>query len=472
MSNFTKFSDGHRHVFDYILLLGVLYHNAGPLKKKHTVVNDLVLSLSKTDVMAFLAKVVGFAGTTKNNLTVEVLEKGDTKLEVGQLFTIKDYFQKDKYRSVIEVTFRACPAALVRDEIHESYGARNEIVVSAKVPCTLGGGTHDNAPIPLEIENIDQALVVDGKDFENFELVKNVKDICEEEGFDTTSTRTALGEAITGQAIFKTFAGISGCKALIKVMYGNELEKSDIPSIDAACAMLEICQWWSATALKYRVAMYLMEYKLIAEHFARLYVASSMYESPELQYACLFHLSNLSLPEKRGLRQAVNSIKEQAWVVEDGILIPLRTIELEDLAKLQIGINILPSPLIGQYEASVLGTKNEVVLQAETNSKKKTMEKVNAYLGEFVTGGGKRKYEAFLSNVDSARVFAQAKEEALEPVFDKFRAHTEGLKNGYESDYETLRNVCVENEATTKEFRSDIKKLIEPFSKEMKEKLD
>ena len=66
------------------------------------------------------------------------------------------------------------------------------------------------------------------------------------------------------------------------MIYGNKLEQSNIPTIDVGYAMLSICEFWGATALKYRVAMYLMKYYPIAENFAPLYVASSMHKSPEV----------------------------------------------------------------------------------------------------------------------------------------------------------------------------------------------
>ena len=150
-------------------------------------------------------------------------------------------------------------------------------------------------------------------------------------------------------------AGATGFKVLIKVMYGNKLEQSDIPTIGVGCAMLRICEFWGATALKYRVAMCLMKYYPIAEYFATLYVASSMHKSQELQYACLLYLSSVTEIEMVELRRQVEWTKEPAPDTHGDVHKVRNCISSEHTAKMYGGaIDSLLSPIIGQYEASLL----------------------------------------------------------------------------------------------------------------------
>ena len=214
----------------------------------------------------------------------------------------------------------------------------------------------------MEIDFIDVGVVVNGIDFKDFQALNDVKDMCKEEGYDTTTCRTSFGEVITSNSIFKTREGATGHKVLIKVMYGNKLEQSDIPTIGVGCAMLRICEFWGATALKYRVAMWLMNYYPIAEYFAPLYVASSMYKSPGLQYACLLHLSSGTETEMDVLKSEVEWTKEPAPDAHGNVHI-VNCISSEHTATVYNGaIDSLLSPIIGQYEASLLGTINEAVL--------------------------------------------------------------------------------------------------------------
>ena len=170
-------------------------------------------------------------------------------------------------------------------------------------------------------------------------------------------------DVITANSLFKTSAGATGFKVLIKVVYRNELEQSDIPTIGVGCAILRICIFWGATTLKYRVAMCLMKYYHIAEYFATLYVASSMHKSPELKYACLPYLSSVTETEINVLRRQVEWTKEPAPDAHGNVHI-VNCISAEHTAKMYGGaIDSLLSPIIGQYEASVLGTINEAVLR-------------------------------------------------------------------------------------------------------------
>ena len=135
-------------------------------------------------------------------------------------------------------------AAPVSDKIRDlSFAARNEVVsipAFSKVPCILGR-THNGTTTLLETDYIDVVVVVNGKDFKDFQALNDVKDMYEEEGYDTTTCRTSFGDVITANSIFKTSAGATGFKVLMKVVYGNELEQSDIPTIGVGCAMLRIC---------------------------------------------------------------------------------------------------------------------------------------------------------------------------------------------------------------------------------------
>ena len=88
------------------------------------------------------------------------------------------------------------------------------------------------------------------------------------------------------------------------------------------------------------------------------------------------------------------------------------------------------------------------------------MTKVYEYLGKTISVGEKRKFEALKCNADLVRVFVQAKEEEMQLLIDDFQEHTEALKNGYKSDSETLRNMCLENATTKRTFRSDFNALI------------
>ena len=73
--------------------------------------------------------------------------------------------------------------------------------------------------------------------------------------------------------------------------------------------------------------------------------------------------------------------------------------------KIYEGIGSVSSLQIGQYEASLIGKRNEVVLDAVSKSQVKTMTKAYECLGKTISVGGKRKFEALRSNVDSERVF-------------------------------------------------------------------
>ena len=77
----------------------------------------------------------------------------------------------------------------------------------------------------------------------------------------------ALGELITAPVAFRTHDRILAYMALRSVLYRNKLQQRDIPTLDVGCAMLYICEYWVATALKYAVAMCLMKYYLdTSEH--------------------------------------------------------------------------------------------------------------------------------------------------------------------------------------------------------------
>ena len=102
-----------------------------------------------------------------------------------------------KYQSVVQVSFPAYQAAPVSDKIRDSYAARNEVVsipAFAKLPCTLGE-IHNDTTTPLEIDYIDLGVVVNGIYFEDFLALNKVKEMCKEEGFDTTTYHTRFDEA-------------------------------------------------------------------------------------------------------------------------------------------------------------------------------------------------------------------------------------------------------------------------------------
>ena len=117
-------------------------------------------------------------------------------------------------------------------------------------------------------------------------------------------------------------------------MSGNKLEQSDIPTIDVGCAMLCICQFWCATALKYRVAMCLMKYYPFVVHWVWLYIVSSIHDSRELQYVCLLHLSSLTKSEKEQLQEEVELTKEPAAVAHGNMHIVCNYISSEHSAKM------------------------------------------------------------------------------------------------------------------------------------------
>ena len=109
-------------------------------------------------------------------------------------------------------------------------------------------------------------------------------------------------------------------------------------------------------------------------------------------------------------------------------------ISTEDVAKMYNGvIDSLLSPIIGQYEASVLGAINEAVLRDVSKPQGETMKKVYQYLGKTISVGEKRKFEALKYNANSDRVFVLAKVEEIQVPIDAFQEHTEALKNGYKS---------------------------------------
>ena len=54
-----------------------------------------------------------------------------------------------------------------------------------KVPCTLGG-THNDTMTPPEIDYIDMGVVVNGIYFKDFPALNEVKEMCKEEGYNTT----------------------------------------------------------------------------------------------------------------------------------------------------------------------------------------------------------------------------------------------------------------------------------------------
>ena len=468
--NFNMKLDGNYYLYKDILYTA--YHEQGVLTKKGVKVDSLV-SLKDRNVKTkpvsstFLATVVGFQGISgkkKNVLVIRVQESGETAHKVGDEIEIKNFYSDiNKFRSVVQVLFPPYQATPVGDEIRDlSFAARNEVVsipAFSKVPCILGG-THNGTTTPLETDYIDVVVVENGKDFKDFQAINDLKDIYEEEGFDTTTCHTRFGEAITANSIFKTSAGVTGFKVLMKVMYGNKLEQSDIPTIGVGCAMLRICEFWGATALKYRVAMCLMKYYPIAEYFATLYVASSMHKSPELQYACLLYLSSVTEIEMVELRRQVEWTREPAPDAHGNVHI-VNCISTEDTAKMYNGvIDSLLSPIIGQYEASVLGAINEAVLRDVSKSQGETMKKVYQYLGKTISVGEKRKFEALKYNADEVREFVQTKTGEMQLLIGIFRKHTEALTNGYKSDSETLRKRCLGNATTKKTFRSNFIVLI------------
>ena len=117
------------------------------------------------------------------------------------------------------------------------------------------------------------------------------------------------------------------------------------------------------------------------------------------------------------------------------MLIQLST---EHTAKMYGGaIDSLLSSIIGQYEASVLGTINEAVIQDVSKSQGETMKKVFHYFGKTILVGEKRKFEALKYNANSDRVFVLAKVEEIQVLVNAFQEHTEALKNGYKSNSET-----------------------------------
>ena len=88
------------------------------------------------------------------------------------------------------------------------------------------------------------------------------------------------------------------------------------------------------------------------------------------------------------------------------------------------------------------------------------MTKIDVKLGQVISAGEKRNYDVFISNVDSFRDFIRAQKVALLLLIDNFRTRTEVLKNGYKTDSETLRSLCLENATTKRTFHLDFNTLI------------
>ena len=124
-------------------------------------------------------------------------------------------------------------------------------------------------------------------------------------------------------------------------------------------------------------------------------------------------------------------------------------------------IDSFPSILLDQFEASLLGKENEVALVAASKSFDKAMTNIDAKLGQVISSGEKRTYDAFISNAGLFRAFIQAQKEALLLLIGTFRVHTEILKNGYKYDSETLRSLCLENATTKRTFHLDFNTLLE-----------
>ena len=115
---------------------------------------------------------------------------------------------------------------------------------------------------------------------------------------------------------------------------------------------------------------------------------------------------------------------------------------------------------IGQYEASLIGKRNEVVLDAVSKSQVKTMTKAYECLGKIISVGGKRKFETLKSNVDSERVFIQDQIGKMQLLINDFRTHIDVLTNNYKFDFEHLKTLCHKNDTMKKTFNLDFKVLI------------
>ena len=102
-----------------------------------------------------------------------------------------------------------------------------------------------------------------------------------------------------------------------------------------------------------------------------------MHKSPELQYACFVHLSSLTETEIDVLKNEVEWIKEPAPDAHGDVHIVCNCVSSEHTAKMYGGaIDSLSSPLLGQYEASLIGKRNETVLDTVSKSQVKTMTRV------------------------------------------------------------------------------------------------
>ena len=89
------------------------------------------------------------------------------------------------------------------------------------------------------------------------------------------------------------------------------------------------------------------------------------------------------------------------------------------------------------------------------------MKEVDECLGEIISVGEQRKFEALRCNADSVKVFVLAKEEEIQLLTNNFREYTEDVKNGYKSDSKTLRSLCLENATTKRTFHLDFNTLLE-----------
>ena len=128
------------------------------------------------------------------------------------------------------------------------------------VPCNVRGVTINNVMTPVVIDLIHLNVVTDSKHLKYFELLEQENQDLEIEGYDTMGCMRTFCVIFASYVVFRTHDGQLVFRGLVSVMYGNKLEQRDILTLDVGCAMLCICKFWGAIALKHIVAMCLMKY--------------------------------------------------------------------------------------------------------------------------------------------------------------------------------------------------------------------
>ena len=96
-------------------------------------------------------------------------------------------------------------------------------------------------------------------------------------------------------------------------------------------------------------------------------------------------------------------------------------------SSMYLDIESIPSLLLDQFEASLLGKENDVALVAASKSFDKAMTNIDVKLGQVILSGEESTYDALISNVGSLRAFIQTQKDALLLLIGTFREYTEVL---------------------------------------------